>query len=283
MPRIMPACVIAGVVMVGDCDTSATCAPAGSIAFARPKSSTFTVPSGRTLMLAGLRSRWMMPCSCAASSASAICFAIGSASSSGMAPRAIRCDEIVALDEFHDERGEVWCLLQSEDLRDVRMVERGEHFCFALKAREPIRVAGDCGRQHLDRDLAFQVRVGGLIHLAHPTNADLRGDVVDAEARAGSECQTIGIIWADKECGRDHSRTRRRVDLANPAEAPLPLATTRELAFVKRHFRRSGLTESQYAASERGSDEWSPKSRAARSHGGAQVLALVRERAALWP
>ena len=41
----------------------------GSIAFASPKSSTLTVPSARTLMFAGLRSRWMMPCSCAASSA----------------------------------------------------------------------------------------------------------------------------------------------------------------------------------------------------------------------
>ena len=30
-------------------------------------------PSARTLMFAGFRSRWMMPCSCAASSASAIC------------------------------------------------------------------------------------------------------------------------------------------------------------------------------------------------------------------
>ena len=46
-------------------------------AFARPKSSTLTVPSSRTLMFAGFRSRWTMPCSCAASSASAICRAIG--------------------------------------------------------------------------------------------------------------------------------------------------------------------------------------------------------------
>ena len=62
------------------------------------------MPSARTLMFAGLRSRWMIPCSCAASSASAICFAMGSASSSGMrAPRdALR--QIVALDEFHHER-----------------------------------------------------------------------------------------------------------------------------------------------------------------------------------
>ena len=55
-------------------------------------------------MFAGFRSRWTMPCSCAASSASAICFAIGSASSSGMAPRAMRWDRVVALDEFHHER-----------------------------------------------------------------------------------------------------------------------------------------------------------------------------------
>ena len=46
-----------------------------SIAFARPKSSTFTTPSGVILMLAGFRSRWTTPRSCAYSSASAICFA----------------------------------------------------------------------------------------------------------------------------------------------------------------------------------------------------------------
>ena len=65
--------VIAGVVIVGDCEHARRRRAVGSSAFASPKSSTFTVPSGRTLMLAGFRSRWMMPCSCAASSASAIC------------------------------------------------------------------------------------------------------------------------------------------------------------------------------------------------------------------
>ena len=45
----------------------------------------------------------MIPCSCAASSASAICVAIGSASSSGIAPSAMRCASVVALDEFHHE------------------------------------------------------------------------------------------------------------------------------------------------------------------------------------
>jgi hypothetical protein len=82
-----------GEVIVGELvrPAAAACTPLiGSIAFASPKSSTFTVPSSRTLMFAGLRSRWMIPCSCAASSASAICLAIGSASSTGIAPCAIR-------------------------------------------------------------------------------------------------------------------------------------------------------------------------------------------------
>ena len=70
---MMPgAVIIAGLVIVGDssgCDRPLLEADAGSNAFASPKSSTLTAPSSRTLMFAGLRSRWMMPCSCAASSA----------------------------------------------------------------------------------------------------------------------------------------------------------------------------------------------------------------------
>src|SRR6266849_5190882 len=49
VPRIIPACVIAGVVIVGDI------ASVGSIAFVSPKSSTFAVPSLRTLTFAGLQ------------------------------------------------------------------------------------------------------------------------------------------------------------------------------------------------------------------------------------
>ena len=57
VPRIIPACVIAGVVIVGDIDALGNAPDAGSIALAKPKSSTFTVPSSRTLMFAGFRSR----------------------------------------------------------------------------------------------------------------------------------------------------------------------------------------------------------------------------------
>ena len=75
-------------VIVGDCVDRGRVPEA--TALASPKSSTFTMPSGVILMLAGFRSRCTMPLSCAASSASAICRAMVRASFSGMGPRAIR-------------------------------------------------------------------------------------------------------------------------------------------------------------------------------------------------
>jgi hypothetical protein len=52
VPMMTPGRVAAGVVIVGDCDSSPTTALAasGASAFASPKSSAFTVPSARTLM-----------------------------------------------------------------------------------------------------------------------------------------------------------------------------------------------------------------------------------------
>ena len=86
---MVPIRVAAGVVSVGECDRSRADPAADSAltALARPKSNTFTTSSGRSLMFAGLRSRWTMPCSCAASSASAIWRAMDSASSTGMTTR----------------------------------------------------------------------------------------------------------------------------------------------------------------------------------------------------
>jgi hypothetical protein len=53
---IVPIAVAAGLVIVGDRATTPG-ELSTAIAFASPKSSTFTVPSSRTLMFAGLRSR----------------------------------------------------------------------------------------------------------------------------------------------------------------------------------------------------------------------------------
>ena len=83
---IMPARV-GEMVIVGELSAS----PADpSALFASPKSSTFTVPSGVILMLAGFRSRWTIPFACAISRAAAICRAIFRTSSRGSGPRGSR-------------------------------------------------------------------------------------------------------------------------------------------------------------------------------------------------
>ena len=50
--------------------------------------------------------------------------------------------------------------LEAVDRPDVRIVEGREHFCFALKARKAIRVAGQPGASHVDRRRPFQMAVG---------------------------------------------------------------------------------------------------------------------------
>ena len=91
---------------VGDWDRSAddvTPAASPPHALARPKSRTLTLPSGVTLTFAGLRSRWTMPFSCASSRASAICFAMATASSTGIAPAPQPLGEVLAVDQLHDQ------------------------------------------------------------------------------------------------------------------------------------------------------------------------------------
>ena len=146
------------------------------------------MPSARTLMFAGFRSRWMMPCSCAASSASAIWRAIGSASSSGSGPRAMRCGEVFAFDQLHHERGDAVLLFEPVDLRDVRMIERGERL--ALRARSargaPDRRANSVG-QDLERDVAIELRIARAIDLPHAAGAKATEEFKAAEARTFSE------------------------------------------------------------------------------------------------
>ena len=110
-------------------------------AFASPKSSTFTTPSGVTLMLAGFRSRWMMPFSCAASSASAICRAMASASVGGDRARA-RVDPRASRPRLaRAPARERRRLFQAVDRADVRMIERRQHPRLALETREPLGIA----------------------------------------------------------------------------------------------------------------------------------------------
>ena len=74
-------------------------------------------------------------------------------------------------------------------MRDVRMVQRGEHFGFPLKPGQAVAISRDGLRQHLDGHGALQVRVRGAPYLAHPADADAGDDFVGAETGAGGKGQ----------------------------------------------------------------------------------------------
>ena len=80
------------------------------------------------------------------------------------------------------------------DVRDVRMIERGEHLRLATEPREALRILSDLHREHLERDVAVQFGVTGAVDLAHATSADGASDFVGADAVAGG--QPHGVILA---------------------------------------------------------------------------------------
>ena len=93
--------------------------------------------------------------------------------------------QILALDQFHHERGRGAGSLQSIDGGDVRMIQRRQDLGFALEAGQPFGVAGHLGRENLQRDLAFEVGIGRPVNLAHPAGAQQAGDFVGSDQRAG--------------------------------------------------------------------------------------------------
>ena len=139
------------------------------------------------------------PCSWAASRAWAIWFAIGSASSRGMGPRVSRCARSSPSTSSITRAETPSTFFEPVDGGNVRMIQRREDFGLALKARQSVGISGKRGRQDLDGDLTFQLRVGRPIHLAHPAFADRRGDFVDPEAGTRSEGQIATIKRARLE------------------------------------------------------------------------------------
>jgi hypothetical protein len=127
-----------------------------------------------------------MPCSCAASSASAICrdgqrFVGGDRS----ACEALR--EVLAVDELHDQRANAVTLLEAVDLGDGRMVERRKRVRFASEPHQSVGIRGKRGGQNLDGDVAVQAGIAGPEHFAHAARADSGNDLVRPDTHSPTE------------------------------------------------------------------------------------------------
>jgi len=98
-------------------------------------------------------------------------------------------------------------VVETVNLGDVRVVQRGEDPCLLLKSRNTNRIGGWRARQNLDGDVTKQCDVACLIHLAHAAAADQRDDFVNAEPSTWDERQSGflngGIIVEDGATGEE--------------------------------------------------------------------------------
>jgi hypothetical protein len=91
----------------------------------------------------------------------------------------------LAFHQLHDQ-GEraIAGLFEPVNVRDVRMVDRRERFCFAAEARDAFFITRELGRQDLQGNIAIEFRIARAIHLAHSAGAERAGDRVRADAGA---------------------------------------------------------------------------------------------------
>ena len=104
--------------------------------------------------------------------------------------------EVLTLDQLHHQRPRSLrraVPFEPVDVRDVRMVQRGECLRFAREAREAFAVGGKELGQDLDRDAAIELRVAGAIDLAHAARTECADDLIRSQPTAGRDHCLISI------------------------------------------------------------------------------------------
>ena len=91
--------------------------------------------------------------------------------------------------ELHSEGLHVARLFEAEDLRDVWVIQRSERLGFTLEAGHTVRVGRERLGQDLDRDGAIEARIAGFVDFAHAARADGGQDFVWTQAGAGIKSQ----------------------------------------------------------------------------------------------
>jgi hypothetical protein len=102
------------------------------------------------------------------------------------------------------------------DLRDVRVVERREHFRLALEAREAVVIGGELVGQDLEGDVAFQLRVTRAIHHPHAARSKPGDDGIWPDGRAGFEEQRRIIAKRSRAGGCVSAPTRGAFNASGP-------------------------------------------------------------------
>ena len=95
--------------------------------------------------------------------------------------------EGLSFDQFHDEGERAARIFDAMNGGDVRMIEGGQHFRFALEPCKSLGISGERVRQDLQRNVALQPGVARAIDLAHAAGADGADDFVGTESGTRSK------------------------------------------------------------------------------------------------
>ncbi len=87
-------------------------------------------------------------------------------------------------------------MFQAVDRGDVGMIQRRQHFRFALKTGEPFGIMRERFGQNFDGHIARELGVVRLIHLSHAACANGGGDLVRSQLGAGVQ-QEIPLFARD--------------------------------------------------------------------------------------
>src|SRR6266516_3124448 len=64
------------------------------------------------------------------------------------------------------------------------MIQRGKYSCLTFKSRNALRITGEGFGKKFDRNPAAQLRIRGLIHVAHPAGTKVGRDLEMGESGA---------------------------------------------------------------------------------------------------
>ncbi len=97
-----------------------------------------------------------------------------------------------SLDNLQHQRLRAAAVFETVDAADVGMTERGQHLRFALETGEPLGIVRERFWQDLQRDVTTELRIPRAIHLAHATLANRGQDFVRTYTCARSQCHQGG-------------------------------------------------------------------------------------------
>ena len=94
------------------------------------------------------------------------------------------------------------------------MIQRRQHLRFTPESGQPVGIARERIRQHLERDVAIELRVAGAVDLAHAAGANGSDDLVRPKTRAWTQRHGLGCLLLSM--ARGPARADRLSSLCSP-------------------------------------------------------------------